>query len=431
MSKSTTLTLEMLMSAVDGGAVAVRAINRLYPVGGAGDKVFPPTYTIDDKSVKTRYATELRVIREGDTVRQMKTVLLDSVQSQANRMEQALLRAWKRGNLALPVVQVDFSGDPDLGDLGAITSLDAPHRLADALLRDSLLDGVPFRMSGPGASFTDAKPKHATSLYVLCPTALVFGMWDSTGPKGGAGTKFARALTSEIVGWGAEAGVKTSSRIDPAAIQKLGADQPIYSHKDPKQHWTLDVAEAARDAKGPIKVGKVGKTGLPSAVGHGNIPPLLDREAGGVTIEYATQTAVLSLIALRRLSFPTRPGGQTFADAEMTRADLAARTALAALGIAALVLLAQEGHDLRSRCVLVPDGPLVLELVSPHGDEPVRVTLTPAQAIELVNAAARQAADAGLPWDSAPLTLMPSPKLSGLIRESRKQAMQGAVEAEA
>jgi CRISPR-associated protein Csb1 len=137
------------------------------------------------------------------------------------------------------------------------------------------------------------------------------------------------------------------------------------------------------------------------------------------------------LIALRRLNFPTRPGGEAFAAAEQARADLAARTALAALGVAALVLLAQEGHDLRSRCVLVPEGPLVLELVSPHGDAPVRVSLTPAQAVELVNAAASQAAAAGLPWDKAALTLTPSPKLSGLIRESRKQAMQGAVEAEA
>lgn len=428
MSQSTTLTLEMLMSAVDGGAVAVRAINRLYPAGGPGDKVFPPTYTIDDKNVKTRYANELRVIRDGDVVKQVKTVLLDSVQSQANRMEQALLRAWKRGDLALPVVQVDFSGETDLRDLGAITSLDAPHRLADALLRDSLLDGVPFRMSGPGSSFTEARPKHATPLYVLCPTALVFGMWDSTGPKGGSGTKFARAITSEIVGWGAEAGVKTASRIDPAAIQKLGADHAIYKHKDPEQSWTLDAAEAEVDAKGPVKVGKTGK---PSEVNHGNIAPSIDREAGGVTIDYATQTAVLSLIALRRLSFPTRPGGDAFAVTEQARADLTARTALAALGVAALVLLAQEGHDLRSRCLLVPEGPLVLELVSPHGDAPVRVTLTPAQAVELVNAAASQAASAGLPWERAPVTLKPSPKLSALIRESRKQSMQGAVEAEA
>lgn len=428
MSQSTTLTLETLMSAVAGDAVAVRAVNRLYPAGGPGDKVFPPTYTIDDKNVKTRYATELRIIRDGDAVYQVKTVLLDSVQSQANRMEQALLGAWKRGDLVLPVVQVDFSSEPDLRDLGAITSLDAPHRLADALLRDSLLDGVPFRMSGPGSSFTDAKPKHSTPLYVLCPTALVFGMWDSTGPKGGAGTKFARAITSEIVGWSAEAGVKTSSRIDPAAIQKLGADRAIYKHKDPEQGWTLDAAEAERDAKGPVKVGKTGK---PSEVNHGNIAPSLDRESGGVTIDYATQTAVLSLVALRRLGFPSGPGGEAFTGAEQGRAELAARTALAALGVAALVLLAQEGHDLRSRCLLVPDGPLVLELVSPHGEAPRRVTLTPAQAVELVNAAASQAAAAGLPWDKAPLTLKPSPKLSGLIRESRKQAMQGAAEAEA
>ena len=71
---------------------------------------------------------------------------------------------------------------------------------------------------GIGRAVTDARPDHATAMYSYCPTALIFGVWDSTGPKGGLGSKFQRALVSEIVGIGVEAGVKTASRLDPAQI---------------------------------------------------------------------------------------------------------------------------------------------------------------------------------------------------------------------
>ncbi|MGC8625834.1 MAG: type I-U CRISPR-associated protein Cas7, partial [Phycisphaerae bacterium] len=73
------LTLEILTEAVKNAA-ALRCITELQPAGGPGDKVFPPTY------MGGVYATETRLI-DG---RRMPCVLLDSVQSQANRMELAL-----------------------------------------------------------------------------------------------------------------------------------------------------------------------------------------------------------------------------------------------------------------------------------------------------------------------------------------------------
>jgi TolB protein len=38
-------------------------------------------------------------------------------------------------------------------------------------------------------------------------------------------------------------------------------------------------------------------------VNHSNIPPSIDAPAGGVTIDMATHTVVLSLAALRKLTF--------------------------------------------------------------------------------------------------------------------------------
>ncbi len=411
-----TLTLDDLRNALAGSAVAFRAVNRLMPAGGPHDKVFPPTY-MKERGATTKYAVEARVV--DGTVKE--TVLLDSVASQANRMEEALLEAWNRQELAFPLVRVDFRATEDLEDLDTLSALQAPHRVADALLRDSLLDGVPFRASPVGKAITDARPDHATPMYAYCPTALVFGVWDSTGPKGGLGAKFQRAMVSEIVGIGAQPGVKTASRLDPAAIQK-GVE--VYHDPANPDEWVAD-REAAGGKKAKLFTrGKGAKkdAGRPASINHGNIPPTIDSTAGGVPIEYALHTVVLSLPALRRLRFSTTTAGARLEDrAARDAAELAARTALAALGLAAIIHQHERGYDLRSRSLLVGTGPLSLEVVDRDGA--VRpVALDRDGANQLVRDAAAAAAAHGLVWDATPIDLTPAPKLAHIIRESRKLA---------
>lgn len=212
------LTLEILKTAVESAA-AFRSRAELQPAGGEGTKVFPPTYA------GAVYATEKRRVPKPKQGSKTETetevvdcVLLDSVQSQANRMEEALQEAVDGGRLKIPVIEVDFGPyypgkDPHedmrlLDPVGKVSSLQAPHRIADAILRDSVVkeDGKPFRAkdekneSEYGQRLRRVSPQNATALFELCPTALVFGMWDSTGPKGGLGAKFERAMVSEIVG---------------------------------------------------------------------------------------------------------------------------------------------------------------------------------------------------------------------------------------
>jgi CRISPR-associated protein Csb1 len=221
------------------------------------------------------------------------------VASQANRFEEALAEGWRRGELPLPVVQVDFSKEPGLEDLEQITALQAPHRIADALLRDSVLDGVPFRHAAVGREITDARPNQATAMFKYCPTALVFGVWDSTGPKGGMGAKFQRCLVSEIIGVEVTAGVKTASRMDPVGIQTKAG--PIFKHKEADQDWTVDATEAEIVKGKPVEFsrsGGDGKKGSPSAINHGNIPPSIESDSGGVTMSHAVQTTVLTLAGL-------------------------------------------------------------------------------------------------------------------------------------
>ncbi len=424
MASPAPLTLDDLTEAVAGAAVAIRARTRLEPAGGPGDKIFPPTYVKEGRS-ETKYAFETRVI-EGRTV---PTVLLDSVASQANRIEEALLEGQRRGELVFPVVAVDFSNVDGLADLGQITALQAPHRIADAILRDSVdPSGIPFRQTTVGREITEARPNAATSMYRYCPTALVFGVWDSTGPKGGRGAKFQRCLVSEIVGYDAVPGVKTASRIDPLGIEKKAG--PIYEAKGQPGEWT-NLEEEAATEKGKPKlfsrkdVGEKGslEKGRPAAINHGNIPPSINSEAGGVTISHAVHTVVLSLAGLRRLRFPTRCDGTPLAAADRDRAETAARTALAALALAGVVYQRRNGYDLRSRSLLVATEPLVFEILDRDGGAPRLVTIDDPAA--LLGEASRKAAECGLSWETSPLTLTPTPKLVHLIRESRSLIAAG------
>jgi len=179
MSTHNTITLTDLQQAVAGDVAAIRRNTKLAPAGGDGDKLFPPTYLSNDG--RSEYASEERKIRSADgTVHSVSTVLLDSVQSQANRLELALLRGYKARKLRFPLALVDFGKDDDrqlFRDIGQITALEAPHRFADAIFRDSHLPGTnqPFRESELGRKLDEARTMNATPLFETCPTALVFG----------------------------------------------------------------------------------------------------------------------------------------------------------------------------------------------------------------------------------------------------------------
>lgn len=407
------LTLAGIKMAIRGKAAAFRCVTKLQPAGGKGDKVFPPTYKGGE------YAVEQRVI-EGQTVQ---CVLLDSVQSQANRMELALLEAKHTKKINLPLITVNFK-NADLKKKFVVTSLDAPHRIADAILRDSLYkdngQSVIFRKSSKGIILDAADVRNAASLFGLCPTALLFGIWDSTGPRGGLGAKFQRAIVSEIIGINAQQGVKTSSRIDPAQIRRDAG--PVFQRNvqdDSSPHWTLDTALASQDKNQPKKLGKDGK---PSEANHSNIPPSI--ADGGFTIDHAIQTTVLSLVGLRRLRFPLN--GALNSD---NGADEAARTVLVALGIASATLAMEEGYDLRSRCQLFPSESFLWELLNVPGEQPQKYTLTGDAAVELLNQAIKEAQAKGLPWDDD-IELTPAVELVELVKKSQELAASIGVEDE-
>jgi CRISPR-associated protein Csb1 len=289
-----------------------------------------------------------------------------------------------------------------------------------------------FRNGPTGRAITESQSRDAAAVFHHSPHTLVFGGWDSTGPRGGLGAKYERAITSEIVAYDIAVGRKTASRIDPTGIQRQAG--PLYAAPDGT--WTLDPAEARQENDKPVLLGGANarERGRPSQANHGNVVPTVDRDpatatgepaSGGVTARTILGTTVLSFIQLRRLRFPTLPDGSAVTGNQQGEIEVAARTALAALGVAAAALAFEDGFDLRSRCVLVARGPLEFEVVARDGSA-YQFELTSADALTLVAEAAERTAAAGLAWRSGELLLRPSTRLVELIRRSHDLAAGGS-----
>jgi CRISPR-associated protein Csb1 len=391
----------------------VRRRQILQPVGGKGDKILPPTYPPSDemkrllgeRNAPPRHIFERRRIDGGEVW----CVLVDSVQSQANRLEEALLAAIREGAITVPYVTVDFTGK-ELSGLTEITSLDAPHRVYDAILRDSLLDGEPFMKSPLGLRLAEAKPGDATALLEASPTALLLGSWHSTGQGGGLGAKFPRCLVSEIVAIDTPvdqitvprtgeveprtSGRRTGSRIDP-----LGVLRKVVVFKS-SEGWDV-VKERA---------GKGAKVVRPSEINHGNIAPSV--QPLGVTCDHVEHIAVISFAALRRLTFGDRSR------------DCAGRALLAALGLVALTEQDGRGYALRSRCDLVCEGRAPLEVVQADGGVD-RVEIDRAGALRLYSEAFEAARAVGFALSVEPIRLLPQDKLVEIVRQSQRLALEG------
>lgn len=408
------MKLDDLNEAVAGNAAAIRRNLRLQPAGGKGSKVFPPTLS------GGVYAWEQRRI-DGAIV---PTVLLDSVPSQANRMEEALMEAYRDGKIKFPLLQVDLSKHPDIG---TITALELPHRIADATLRESSVGGKKFRDSYLGQALTAFALRNASEVLQYCPTALIFGFWDSAISEGGSGNKVQRSISSEINAFYVEKGVRTASRLDP--LFKTQSNPEIYQKVG--GGWTANPEEAEKDdkTKKPKKYKRLSEMNI------GNIPPDLVRYnpkedkkplrtmyeeirvgdvlPGGVTFEYALQTTVLSLPALRRLKFPVNGTDSP------PSTNNAARTVLAALALAAICHMDAQGYDLRSRCQLVPEEHKPFELVANDGTVS-EFELNVATADKIFAEAVEKAKQLGLPWHDEPITLTPSVDFANLIKKSRE-----------
>lgn len=373
-------------------AAGLRLRLRLQPLYGPGEIVFPCTVA------GGKYQISNRRIPGYD--HSIPCVILDSVQSQANRMEDALLADIRAGMLRLPYVLTDFSGIEGLEkEIGEITCFEAPHRIFDAILRDSVdADGVHFPLTESGRRIARANSKDATAIFQTSPASLLFGSWDSTGISGGLGEKYTRCVVSEMVGINIEQAVRSGTRIDPLNIAM--AIDPAGILKDTKDAMWGSIATNRTNLK------------KPSELNHSSVPWEGGTEKsphGGITCDYIQQSTTISFPALRLLGFPLSD------PAKSSRAH----AVLAALALHAAALNVEKGWHLRSRCDLIVEEGSSCEWEI-LGASSAREALSAGTTRVILEEAIDEAKKAGLPWNDEPIRLKPSAALSKLVVNSQK-----------
>lgn len=366
------VTYDELRSAIalEGDRALIRIRTEYQPAGGDGARVYPPTYPSDQGKVP--YVLETRVV-DGD---ERRDVLLDGVASQANRAELALLKGLRGKRFEIPLLEIIHEGAAAV----TLTSLELPHRFADAYLRDSEIEGVKFDKTELGRSFRAASTDDASALFQHDPGSLVFGAWDSH--RKGRQAKFPRVYSSEVIGWDPQVGERKAGRMDPLNL--------TGSARRDGDTWSFSAA------------GEKAKGERLSEIGHGNIAP--NAAHGGVTITSAHRFATVSLAALDRLGL----------GAASHEVAVAARTTLAAYALLAdRLAFAAPSVWLRSGCELVTVDE-TLEWVSRGGTaEPFSLSTT--EAIALYNHAAEVVADLGQPLSLTPVRLTPGKSLAAAI----------------
>lgn len=387
-----TIDLEALLAgcADDSFDAGIRIDTELEPLAGPGGPVKPAVYEGGKYQEDRRWASH-------EDQEPTPVIVIDNVPSQANRLEEAIRR--HREAIQVPELVLDLSG---VSNLPAhlprrISSLEFPHRNADAYLRDAQLDGADFMKTDLGKSIFAATPQTCGPLMAWFPQALLYGFWQSHLGKKRQNTKHARAWVSEIVGWNPAA---TDTRVLglKGDSLNLSIDEPITSNPDDRLRWDFG-------STSQVEGGRKDKL---SEIGHGQVPFMGDEAAAAaVSFSRVTQRATISFAQLRRVTL-----GQNYS----AEADAAARAVLVALGLHAHVLAFGRGFALRSGADLRPAVTVVTWLGN-DGDTPRSMDGSNDTAA-LLGDAAHHAKSTGVPldgWGKPPLMLMPKDNLRTAI----------------
>jgi CRISPR-associated protein Csb1 len=147
--------------------------------------IYPPTYADIGYNIDT--------LSDGK-----KVALVDSVGSQANRMEPLFKSlSEKREDWLVPQIQIALGKDTKEVKATRLSLLDLAHRGADAVVQSSGQLAKDIRVAFAKLRETgDAVP-----LCAVAPTSLVFGVWDS---RGSSSEKRPRLVRSVIRAWDVE-----------------------------------------------------------------------------------------------------------------------------------------------------------------------------------------------------------------------------------
>lgn len=243
------------------GPVALHLRQPLLPVEGPGSVIFPPTYAHSGEN-QAHFGYNIDELSDGT-----KIATIDSVGSQANRMEPLFLPARSEepeNPLANLVPQIDIS----YGNDRVVSILEAGHRLGDAVVRSTELKDEAQEAFKAFLDRNDAAP-----LAKLAPTSLVFGVWDSRDTL----AKLPRLVQSTIRAEEVEV-LSRSAQYSPA-LDYAGLE--VFS----------EVEKEKQQGKPGSTLAKRGFVHVPAVKTHGGII------ARGPILRKVT----INLIALRRL----------------------------------------------------------------------------------------------------------------------------------
>ena len=293
-------------------------------------------------------------------------VQIDSVGSFANRIEAELAALDLLPEITTTVAERQLS----------IHEL--PHRAYDAILRDSLLNDIPWRQSEIGSAVLGSTMVNATNLYRYAPLTLLLGGWDSHGGDAGAGARIARSVSCEIWGYGVQTSKHCTQRIDPLAITA-----------DSKKHSVVN---------GILEQDDQGKR--PSELGHGDVP---GSDPKGVFVDRIELNGAISLSRLNRYHFPDTNGEVT------EERDSSARNVLTQLALVGISRVMDQ-LDLRSGCELYTTSREVHMIGADGTKTPLDVTST----LENLQAAINNAEASGVTFADEPVRLVAGPALERL-----------------
>lgn len=393
------MDLSLLLNAVERSSV-IRYTLKLSTSSTDG-LVCPPTYAPSRRG-DPPYIAFRKAYVEGQ-VRDV--VVLDSPQSQSNRVEAAILAARRAGRIDYPDIEIRFpgtSGEP------VYSVLQLSHRIYDAVMRACTLDGRAFFDTDVGRSLQAARVDNAEALLRHAPVTLALGAWDSNGGGGPLAAKIPRLLTSEIMGLDAAPADLSATKFDPMDIRSNVAE--LLPSGDSTRRFEI---------KGHTSKSTKDKPKKPSEFGFGSVPATATPRAA--VVSSALQTSVLSCAGLRHLSFPRASGER---DAGR---DQAGRAVLAALALFGLVAQNEAGYRLRSRCELLPQDDGRLEVIGRTLAQVEQTELHTDAAAALLKAACHHAQDFGLGFRPEVLQLEADDRLQELVRRSREAAAKGDV----
>ena len=371
----------------------IRIETELVPLAGPGGPVKPAVYEGGTYQQDRRWAAP-------DDAEPTPVIVIDNVPSQANRLEDALRR--HRESISIPELVLDLS---DLPHLPAhlprrLSSLEFPHRNADAYLRDARLCGQDFIRTELGQAIFGATAQACGPLMAWFPQALLYGFWQSHLGKKRHNSKHARAWVSEIIGWHP---ASTDTRVLglKGDALNLNTNEAVTSNPEDRTKWDVGKGEK-------VDGGKKDKL---SEIGHGQVLFMgKDATAAAVSFARVTQRATVSFAQLRRISLGRDQSGDT---------DAAARALLVALGLHAHQLAFGRGFALRSGAELRPRATTATWLGS-NSDEVC--DLGDAEATHaLLQSARTHAGSVGVPldgWGQPPTMLSPKENLNEAIRST-------------